>query len=157
MKIQQEVSFSLPLDLTYISKICEWAITKNFSLLPLFMLCFPKTFFFFSVTLMADTGTIDLRSFTQPYVKWQMFSIGTTRWYSPELSTSIGLTRKFRPLFSQNNWNLLLFNYASLDTCPLIFGRTACRILVPNQRSNPHPLLWKHGVLTPGPAGMSQP
>ena len=70
-----------------------------------------------------------------------MFSIGTTRWYSPELSTSIGLTRKFRPLCSFHRIieTYCFFNYASLDICPLIFGRIACRILVPQPEIEPTP------------------
>ena len=37
--------------------------------------------------------------------------------------------------------------------CFFVFCHVACRILVPNQGLNPHPLQWKHWVLTPGPPG----
>ena len=61
MKIQQEVSItSSRSDLQFENTLVGY--NQELLLLPLFMLCFLKTFFFFSVTLMADKGTIDLRS-----------------------------------------------------------------------------------------------
>ena len=35
----------------------------------------------------------------------------------------------------------------------ITFGQAACRILIPQQGSNPSPLQWKCGVLTTGPQG----
>ena len=70
-----------------------------------------------------------------------MFSTGTTRWYSPELPTSIRLTRKFSPLCSFHRIveTYGFFSYTTLDICLLIFGCTACRILVPRPGIKPTP------------------